>query len=257
MSSKYTKIILISGDDQGLREFTISHVMVWLLGILGVLMAAGLAYVLATYGLVAQQAAQVPGYRAELVTATAELARLEALEVELGEMRGLQQRLLIMLGVQPVAGDSLEAGATAGGLSDLAAVVMSEPPDAWPARGFITREFNEGQVSRGIRPHPGLDIAGPEGAPILAAGDAVVSRLGTDPFLGNFVEIQHGMGYVTVYGHCQRVAVTRGAQVRRGQVIAYMGDTGEASAPHLHFEIWHNGMAVDPRQFLQGEPEAP
>ena len=253
MSSKYTRIILISGDEQGLREFTISHPMVWLLGVLGVLIAAGLAYVLVTYGLVAQRAATVPSYQAQLVAANADLARLEALEVELGEMRGLQQRLLLMLGVQPVVGDSLEAG----GFVDLAAVVMTDPPDAWPARGFITREFNEGQVSRGIRPHPGLDIAGPEGAPILAAGDAVVSRLGTDPFLGNFVEIQHGMGYVTVYGHCQRVAVARGAQVRRGQVIAYMGDTGEASAPHLHFEIWHNGMAVDPRQFLQGEPEAP
>jgi murein DD-endopeptidase MepM/ murein hydrolase activator NlpD len=85
----------------------------------------------------------------------------------------------------------------------------------------------------------------------------VVARTGEDPFLGNFVEIQHGLGYLTVYGHCQSAAVARGERVRRGQVVAYLGDTGEASAPHLHFEIWQNGMAVDPREFLAGEPPTP
>ncbi len=256
MSPRYTRIILIGGDDKPLREFTISHVMVGLLGALGLLLAAMLAYVLLTYGMVARKAAKVPGLEAEIVAVEAELARVEALEVELADMRSLQQRLLLMLGVEPTAGDSLGSGA-ADPLGELSDVVMTRPPEAWPADGFITREFTEGQVARGIRPHPGLDIAGPEGAPILAAGDGVVSRAGTDPYLGNFVEIQHGMGYVTVYGHCQRVAVARGEQVRRGQVVAYMGETGEASAPHLHFEIWQNGMAVDPREFLQGEPAAP
>jgi len=257
MSPRYTRIILIGGDDRPLREFTISHLMVGLLGALGLLLAATVAYVLITYGQVARRAAVVPGLEAELVAAEAEVARAEALEVELTEMRGLQRRLLAMLGVSSSADDSLTAVAAAGDLDDLAGVVMTDPPEAWPAAGFITREFTEGQTARGVRPHLGLDIAGPEGAPILAAGDGVVSRTGQDPFLGNFVEIQHGMGYVTVYGHCQRVAVARGAQVRRGQLVAYMGETGEASAPHLHFETWQNGMAVDPRQFLQGEPAAP
>lgn len=256
MSPRYTRIILIGGDDQPLREFTISHLMVGLLGVLGLLLAAAVAYVLITYGQVVRRASVVPGLEAELVAAEAEVARAEALDVELAEMRGLQRRLLAMLGVQTAADDGL-ATAAAGDLDDLAGVVMTDPPDAWPAAGFITREFTEGQTARGVRPHLGLDIAGPEGAPILAAGDGVVSRTGQDPFLGNFVEIQHGMGYVTVYGHCQRVAVARGAQVRRGQLVAYMGETGEASAPHLHFETWQNGMAVDPRQFLQGEPAAP
>jgi murein DD-endopeptidase MepM/ murein hydrolase activator NlpD len=256
MSSRFTRIILIGGDDRPLREFTISHLMVALLVILGLLLAAMVAYVLVSYATTVRQAARVPGLEAELVAAEAQLARVEALELELAEMRGLQQRLLLMMGVDASLADSMAAG-EAGGLGDLAGVVLASPPDAWPAAGYVTREFIEGQVAQGVRPHPGLDIAGPEGAPILAAGDGMVSRTGEDPFLGNFVEIQHGMGYVTVYGHCQSVAVGRGAQVRRGQVIAYMGETGEASAPHLHFEIWQNGMAVDPREFLEGEPAAP
>ena len=263
MSRKYTRIILIGGDERPLREFTISHHMVALLVLLGVLLAALTGYVLLTYADTARRAAAAADLESELVAARAEVARVRTLELELAEMRGLQQRLLLMLGVDASAGDSLgaaldgAAAADSGHLRDLAEVVLAEPPGSWPAAGFITREFTEGEVARGVRPHPGLDIAGPEGAPILAAGDGVVSRTGEDPYLGNFVEIQHGMGYVTVYGHCQRVAVARGAQVRRGQVVAYMGETGEASAPHLHFEIWNNGMAVDPREFLEGEPATP
>jgi murein DD-endopeptidase MepM/ murein hydrolase activator NlpD len=231
--------------------------MVFLLVVLGLLLAGAVAYVLATYAATARLAARAPGLEEELVQARTEVARVELLEDELQEMRGLQQRLLLMLGVEPIAVDSLTAASDGDSLGELADMVLAEPPDSWPAAGYVTREFEEGQVIRGIRPHPGLDIAGPEGAPILAAGDGVVSRTGEDPYLGNFVEIQHGMGYVTVYGHCERVAVARGAQVRRGQLVAYMGETGAASAPHLHFEIWYNGMAVDPREYLEGEPATP
>ena len=79
--------------------------------------------------------------------------------------------------------------------------------------------------------------------------------MGTDPFLGNFLELQHGLGYLTVYGHCSRVVVRAGVAVRRGQVIGYTGQTGEAAAPHLHFEIWRDGQPIDPREVLRGEPE--
>jgi len=254
MTSRFTRIILVNDQDQGVKEFTISHRMVWLLGLLGVLVAAALLYVLITYGLVAERAIQLPKVEAELVKAQADLIEVQELRLELEEMRGLQERLLLMLGIEPVPGDSLAGPGGGEGVSGLANVINTPPPDAWPTAGYVTREFDEGATSRGVRPHPGLDIAGPEGVPILAAGDGSVARAGSDPMLGNYVEIQHGLGYLTVYGHCQSVAVARGEQVRRGQVIAYLGSTGEASAPHLHFEIWHNGMAVDPRQFLMGEP---
>lgn len=144
--------------------------------------------------------------------------------------------------------------ATAVNLRRAAATVLEPPPDLWPTRGYVTRGFIEGQPARGVLPHPGIDIAGPRDASIVAAASGTVYRTGEDPFLGNFVEIQHGLRYLTVYGHCSRILVARGDRVQRGQVVAYLGDTGEASAPHLHFEIWRDGEAVDPREYLAGEP---
>ncbi len=136
-----------------------------------------------------------------------------------------------------------------------AGVVLSPKPGIWPARGYFTQDFHPGNIARGVRPHQGVDIAGPSGAPIVAAADGVVDRVGTEEFLGNFVEIRHGLGYLTVYGHCSRVVVGQGDRVRAGQVVAHVGQTGEATAPHLHFEIWHQGEAVDPRTVIEGEPQ--
>ncbi len=257
--SRFTRIILINDRGQGVREFTISHVMVWILGLLALLLAAAVAVVLVTYGAHWRRAATVPGLQSELLAARADLGRVQQLQDELAELRGFQAQLLTMLGVEVGAVDGFEAPdpQDVDDLQRLAAVVMSPSPDLWPTAGFVTAEFAEGAIAQGVRPHPGVDIAGPPGAPILAAGDGVVARVGEDPFLGNFVEIQHGLGYLSVYGHCASVAVARAERVRRGQVIAYLGATGQASAPHLHFEIWHNGTAVDPRLFLFGEPPTP
>ncbi len=255
--TRYTRIILINEANQGVREYTLSHRVAWFLGVVGILTLAAVIWILLAFGGVALRAAQMPGLSAELQAARADMSRLGQLQGELDELRVLQEKILLMLGVEAPAADSLADLTAAGSLEALAAMVVTPPPDTWPAAGYVTREFSEGEIARGERPHHGLDIAGPEGAPILAAGDGVVARTGEDPFLGIFVEIQHGLGYLTVYGHCRSAAVARGERVRRGQIIAYMGATGQATAPHLHFEIWHNGVAVDPRLFLGGEPAAP
>jgi len=261
VSNRFTRIILIGDDDNGIREFTISHRMVWLLGVLGMLVALALLLILLGYGKLMAEARQARGLADQLADARTRLAMVDTLQAELRTMGAMQQQLLFMLGVEAVPeGEAAERGVidpATDPLGALASAVMAHPPHDWPCAGFVTREFTEGAINQGLAPHPGVDIAGPEGAPILAAGDGLVARTGTDPFLGNFVEIQHGMGYLTVYGHCRQVAVARGAEVRRGQVIAYLGATGEASAPHLHFEVWHHGAAVDPRRFLQGEPPQP
>lgn len=261
MSSRFTRIILIGDDDDGIREFTISHRMVWLLAILGALVSLALLAVLLSFGKVMLEARGARSLADQLAAARAQLTVVDSLQAELRTMGAMQQQLLFMLGIESAPDDSVLAliadGEAAAPLDALAGMVMAPPPSGWPCAGFVTREFTEGKINEGKRPHLGVDIAGPQGAPILAAGDGVVARAGTDPFLGNFVEIQHGMGYLTVYGHCRQVAVARGAEVRRGQVVAYLGATGEASAPHLHFEVWHHGTAVDPRRFLQGEPPQP
>jgi murein DD-endopeptidase MepM/ murein hydrolase activator NlpD len=240
-------------------------------------------FILASHASTLQQQQHTRLLEQELTAARSRLASAEELNQELEQMRSLQERLLVMLGVQRPAvaeGDSLLAAWTAGGqagggaargggttgsatlsgedtattLERVAALVMTPPPDLWPVSGYVTREFREGDSPRGIMPHHGIDIAGPEGSSLVAAGKGRVLKASWDDYLGNFVEIQHGFGYVTVYGHCSRLAVKEGDRIDRGQVIGYLGSTGQASAPHLHFEVWKDGEVVDPRQVLPGEP---
>ena len=155
--SRYTRIILINDEEQGMREFTISHRMVWLLSVPGVLLAGLLLWVLVTFGTVLNRAQRVPELESALGTARAKSAQFEALEVELEGMRGLQERLLLMLGIETARGDSAGGREAAGDdLQRLASAVMAPPPDTWPAAGFVTQEYIEGSPARGIRPHHGI-----------------------------------------------------------------------------------------------------
>jgi len=94
--------------------------------------------------------------------------------------------------------------------------------------------------------HRGVDFAAPIGAPILAAGDGTVERAGPFSTYGNYVKIRHANGYETAYAHMSRVAVFVGARVRQGQVIGYVGETGRATGPHLHYEVLKNGDQINP-----------
>ena len=94
--------------------------------------------------------------------------------------------------------------------------------------------------------HPGLDIAVPSQSYIRAAGAGTIEEAGTDPVYGNFVTVDHGEGYLTLYAHASEILVQAGQRVRRNEVIALTGSTGRSTAPHLHFEIRLDGETVDP-----------
>lgn len=115
----------------------------------------------------------------------------------------------------------------------------------WPTRGYISQGFRQYR-------HEGIDIAGAAGTPIVAAAAGNVVKAGWDEWgLGNAIEIRHPNGSVTVYGHNRRLLVSKGQQVKQGQIIAEMGSTGNSTAPHLHFEYYPNGrLAVNPMSFL-------
>ncbi|MTJ49305.1 M23 family metallopeptidase [Dolichospermum sp. UHCC 0259] len=115
----------------------------------------------------------------------------------------------------------------------------------WPTQGVLSQGFRKYQ-------HEGIDIAGAKGTPILAAAAGKVVKAGWDDWgLGNFIEIKHLNGNVTVYGHNSRLLVSKGQQVKQGQIIAEMGSTGNSSAPHLHFEFYVNGrLASNPISLL-------
>jgi murein DD-endopeptidase MepM/ murein hydrolase activator NlpD len=105
--------------------------------------------------------------------------------------------------------------------------------------------------------HTGIDLADPTGTPILAAGPGLAYPFQDALRYGNHVIVMHAGGYATVYGHMVRTAVGWGEAVVAGQVIGFVGSTGNSSGPHLHFEVRLAGQALDPMPYLTGDPAQP
>jgi len=99
--------------------------------------------------------------------------------------------------------------------------------------------------------HKGIDFAGKRGSKVMAVAAGVVTWAGSRYGYGNLVEIDHGNGYVTRYGHNMKVLVKVGERVKQGQPIALMGSTGRSTGPHVHFEVRHNGVAVNPAKYVR------
>ena len=102
------------------------------------------------------------------------------------------------------------------------------------------------------RMHNGIDIPGPIGTPIYATADGTIGRAQWVSGYGNYVEIAHGSGLETRYGHMSRIAAVSGQRVRRGEIIGYMGSTGRSTGSHLHYEVRVEGQPVNPVPFVQG-----
>ncbi|HKT15176.1 MAG TPA: M23 family metallopeptidase [Allosphingosinicella sp.] len=127
-------------------------------------------------------------------------------------------------------------------------------PSAMPVEGTnLTSGFGvrSDPFQRRAAMHAGVDLAGPVGTKIYATADGVVDRTQWVNGYGNLVEIDHGHGIQTRYGHLSRSLVHQGQRVRRGDLIALMGSTGRSTGSHLHYEVRLNGNAVNPVAFLQ------
>ena len=124
------------------------------------------------------------------------------------------------------------------------------PSFRWPVRGRVIAGF--GPEPNGLQ-NDGIDVAVPQGTPIKAAEDGVVAYAGNElKGYGNLVLIRHGNVYVTAYAHASEILVKRGETVKRGQVIAKSGETGNVKSPELHFEIRKGATPVDPARYLNG-----
>ncbi|MCL4377111.1 MAG: peptidoglycan DD-metalloendopeptidase family protein [Actinobacteria bacterium] len=123
----------------------------------------------------------------------------------------------------------------------------------WPAIGPITRPFgtNYDPILRSVRTHTGIDIGAPRGSPVRAAAAGQVIQIGYESGYGNHIMIYHGGGVATFYAHLQGFNCSLGDNVATGQVIGFVGSTGWATGPHLHFEVRINGEPQNPLQFLQ------
>lgn len=132
--------------------------------------------------------------------------------------------------------------------------LLSHTPSVLPAEGWKTSIFGHRRSPfTGLREmHEGIDIATHMKAPIIATADGIVIRSQFHRGYGNLIEIDHGYGVVTRYGHNSKNLVKVGKKVKRGEVIALIGNTGRSTGPHLHYEVHLNGVPVNPtRYFLQ------
>lgn len=106
--------------------------------------------------------------------------------------------------------------------------------------------------NRAARMHKGIDIPGPIGTPIHATADGIISRAGWASGYGNLVQISHGSGMETRYGHMSKLLVAENSYVKRGQIIGLMGSTGRSTGSHLHYEVRVDGAAINPLPFVAG-----
>ena len=129
---------------------------------------------------------------------------------------------------------------------------LAATPSVTPTRGWVTSSFGyRSSPFTGHREiHRGIDIAGRMGTPVIAPADGVVRYARDRRALGNAISVSHGYGIETIYGHLSELRVKPGEKIRRGQVIATMGNTGRSTGPHLHYQVEVNGKPVNPQNYI-------
>jgi len=134
--------------------------------------------------------------------------------------------------------------------------LLESTPSILPTPGWLSSSYSESRmhpIHNRPLPHPGVDISAPRGTSIYAAAKGRVIRAGWVVGYGLTIEIDHGFGYVTLYGHASELVASQDEEVQRGDVIARVGSTGIATSPHLHYEVRLQGVAQNPANFILPE----
>ncbi len=207
-------------------------------------------------------------------------AELDRVEGQLSRFEAQTGRLASELGVddllEPAAGGSGPAGAGGSGLDaalgalksraesldeSLAQLdelftrrmrLLASTPKRMPVEGWFSHGFGwrKDPWNGERRFHRGIDIVADSGTPVVAPADGVVSRTARQPDYGKMLDLSHGYGYVTRYGHLSEILVKPGQRVRRGEVVGRVGSTGRSTGPHLHYEVFRDGRRVNPWKYL-------
>ncbi|MEN6466393.1 MAG: M23 family metallopeptidase [Syntrophaceae bacterium] len=131
--------------------------------------------------------------------------------------------------------------------------ILAATPSLWPVKGWVTSNFGrrESPFGNGNDFHKGLDIAARVGNPIIAPADGIVTESVNRADMGNYVVLNHKNGISTCYAHMLRSAVHKGRNVKKGEVIGYVGNSGRSTGSHLHYSVMLNGIHVNPRNYLK------
>jgi murein DD-endopeptidase MepM/ murein hydrolase activator NlpD len=131
--------------------------------------------------------------------------------------------------------------------------VLADAPSMWPIEGRVASSFGEREdpINGEGAFHTGIDIDAPYGTPVRAAADGNVSGASMGAGYGREVVVNHGHDVLTIYGHLSAIAVVAGQHVIRGQVIGFVGQSGRATGPHLHYEVRVHNVPVNPHKYLR------
>ena len=293
MANEFYTLIVVPHAKARFRKFQISvRLTKWVMGALGV-MGLIFVGILAHYSWIAVEVAEVRRLRVENLALAAKARAYEdnagQLQAKVLQLQNVVTKLGLMAGVEESLPDATVGGV--GGLSrnetlppsvDIASTLeqidstvtslsdkssrleayfkdqtelLASTPSIWPLRGYLSATFgNRADPFTGLRDfHPGIDISVPRGTKVVAPADGVVVFAGGRSGYGNALMIDHGFGVVTRYGHLDGFNVRPGQRVKRGDVIAFSGNTGRSTAPHLHYEVWVNDRMRNPIEFIIDE----
>ncbi|MBU1936736.1 M23 family metallopeptidase [bacterium] len=274
---KWTLLVVPEGDSS-VRQFRIARIWVHLA--VGFVIALALYAAVQTYlfWVVASEARQVGPLRAQIVELKGSQAKLQELGEQLTELKSFESQLrrtLLANHSDSLAKPDFEPSMTgqigpafspAGmeswtegrhmptlmrGLQEHV-FTPSDLPTYPPLRGYVTRSFQRYDERAGHK-HLGVDFAARVGTPVVAAASGLVVFADWTYLYGYLVVIMHSSGYVSLYGHNDRLLVSPRQYIEQGQPIALMGNSGRSSAPHLHFEVWRGNEPIDPLTLLAGK----
>jgi murein DD-endopeptidase MepM/ murein hydrolase activator NlpD len=257
MEKKTFTIIVVPHDPQRTRNYKVQYRLFYVLVTFLLIGAIAMIVFVASYGsllLKAREAVLLAGQVEELRRENEQIGELID---NLSELHAMDLKVRQMLGVDMAEQDSLAMSRAQESevYTDTEAQLDKEQmlrsiPSFWPVRGYITKAYNVAGGTGDADYHPGIDLGVERGTPVRAAASGYITEAGWDDTYGYYVRIDHGYGIKTLYGHNDRLVVMRGERVGRGQTIAYSGNTGRSSAPHLHFEVIQDNVNVDPLKYL-------
>jgi murein DD-endopeptidase MepM/ murein hydrolase activator NlpD len=250
-------IIIVPHDLKKTRSFRVPYAAFYaLVGFVGVSLLLMVVFV-ATYGNLLIRSRESSIYKQQIAELMKRQERMGELRRNLAQLRAMNVQIRKMLGLGLTAEDSVAAERATADRTQVAADSPSDQasmlraiPTFWPVRGFITKKFNAAPTNQEPLLHEGVDIAVDRGTPIRASASGYVLEAGFNDTYGYYVQIDHGYGIKTLYAHADMLVVMKGERVAQGQTIAYSGNTGRSTAPHLHFQVTVNNVPVDPLKYL-------
>ncbi|MBN2070787.1 MAG: M23 family metallopeptidase [Candidatus Krumholzibacteriota bacterium] len=257
MEKETFSVIIVPHDLKKTRTYKIPYRLFYFFMVILAAGALTVSIFVLTYGRLLVKTRETVRLERQVAELTKKNEKIGELMRDLSEMHAMELKVRNLLGLGLSSRDSVALKHASAGDLDMAgetdnekSSMMSAIPSFWPVRGYITKGYNIAGGEKDKDYHPGIDIGVEKGVPVRAAAAGYVIEAAWDDTYGYFVKIDHGYGIKTLYGHNERLVVIKGDRIGRGQTIAYSGNTGRSSAPHLHFEVTQNNLHVDPLKYL-------